>query len=269
MKKKKRLYLYVLFVIFLLGTIFFVCYFILNKYNELNINEQIDIIENIVVKEEVEDSDETEIIEQNENPLNQNTNYVNMNLVDVDFNNLKKINPDVKGWIIVNGTKVNYPFVQTDDNKYYLKHSFDKSYNNSGWVFLDYRNNLNSFSDKNTILYAHNMRNKTMFGTLTNILENGWLNNPDNYVVKLSTEYENTLWQVFSVYRIPVTSDYIRTNFNSNDDFELFANILLDRSIYDFNTSISGDDKILTLSTCFSNLERLVLHAKLIKRTAK
>ena len=141
-----------------------------------------------------------------------------MNLINVDFDELKKINSNTKGWIQVNGTNINYPFVQAKDNKYYLIHSFDKSYNNAGWVFLDYRNNINSLS-KNTIIYAHGRLDTTMFGSLKNILKSGWLNNTNNYVVKLSTETENTLWQVFSVYNIPTTSDYIKTEFKSDDDF--------------------------------------------------
>lgn len=192
-----------------------------------------------------------------------------MNLINVNFEKLKNINSDVKGWIVVNGTNINYPFVQHNDNKYYLSHSFDKSYNSSGWVFLDYRNNLSTFNDKNIILYAHAMRNNTMFGSLETILTNGWLNNPDNYIIKLSTENENTLWQVFSIYHIEKTSDYIRTNFNDSNDFENFANMLLNRSFYDFNTNVSKDDKLLTLSTCYNSSERVVLHAKLIKRQIK
>ena len=50
--------------------------------------------------------------------------------------------------------QINYPFVQTSDNDYYLNHSFNKKYNDAGWVFMDYRNNASNF-DKNTILYAH------------------------------------------------------------------------------------------------------------------
>ena len=135
-----------------------------------------------------------------------------MNIINVDFNSLKRTNPDVVGWLKVNGTNINYPFVQSSDNDYYLTHSFNKSYNGAGWVFLDYRNN--GTNNKNTIIYAHGRSNKTMFGTLKNVLNNGWLNNTNNYVIKISTETENSLWQIFSVYRIPTTSDYLQTNFN-------------------------------------------------------
>ena len=191
-----------------------------------------------------------------------------MNLIDVDFQNLKSINSDTIGWIQLNGTNINYPFVQTKDNTYYLTRSFDKTYNSAGWVFMDYRNSSTTF-DKNTIIYAHGRLDKTMFGSLKNILTSGWLDNPENYIVKLSTETENTLWQVFSVYHIPTTNDYIRVNFLHNNYFLEFANMLKDRSSFDFNTTINADDKILTLSTCYSKTDKVVLHAKLIKKESK
>ena len=137
-----------------------------------------------------------------------------MNLINVNFKDLKKINNDTVGWIQVNGTNINYPFVQTKDNTYYLKKDFNKKYNSAGWVFMDYRNNISNF-DKNTILYAHGRVDGTMFGSLKNIIKSNWYNVKSNHVVKLSTEYENTLWQVFSIYRIPQTSDYLNIDFSS------------------------------------------------------
>lgn len=219
---------------------------------------------------EIEDTEEVEIIEQIEEIKSSNPywDYIKMNLIDVDFQELESINDQTKGWIQVSGTSVNYPFVQANDNKYYLTHSFDKSKNNAGWVFLDYRNDINNIS-KNTILYAHGRFDKTMFGSLKHILSNGWLDDPNNFVIKLSTKKENTLWQVFSVYRIPTTSDYLQTKFSSDDEFETFANMLLNRSDHNFDTTINKNDKILTLSTCYNDNEKLVLHAKLIKISAR
>ena len=91
----------------------------------------------------------------------------------------------------------------------------------------------------------------------------------NNYVIKLSTETENTLWQVFSVYHIPTTSDYIKVNFSSNQEFTNWANTLINRSSHNFNTSVSENDIVLTLSTCYNDSERVVLHAKLIKKETR
>ena len=232
--------------------------------------EQIEKITEMVEIEEVEESENTEIIEQKEEPPKENPywDYIKMNMINVNFNDLKQKNPDTKGWIQVNGTNINYPFVQTNNNEFYLNHTFNKTYNSAGWVFLDYRNNINELS-RNTIIYAHGRLDTTMFGSLKNILSNGWLNNTNNYVVKLSTETENTLWQVFSIYHIKTTSDYLKVNFDSDEDFLEFSDMLIERSLYNFNTKLTKDSKILTLSTCYNDEERMAIHAKLIKKESR
>lgn len=264
----------IFFIVFGLSTFHIIQY----KSEKNKIKNQLNIIEKKVNIIEVNDSENTEIIGEENNPeINEEDtpkpnpywDYISMNLIDVDFKELKSINKQVKGWIQVNGTNINYPFVQYTNNKYYLTHSFDKSYNNAGWIFLDYRNDLTNFNDKNTIIYGHSRLDKTMFGSLKNILSNGWLNNTNNYVVKLSTEYENTLWQVFSIYHIDTTSDYIKTSFKDDSEFNKFTNMLLNRSEHNFNTTVSENDRILTLSTCYNRTDKLVLHAKLIKREPK
>ena len=235
-----------------------------NKTNEeiTNIQEDIDV-------DEVEDTENTEIIEPVEEPPKENPywDYINMNMINVDFNVLKRTNPDVVGWVKVNGTNINYPFVQANDNKYYLTHSFNKSYNAAGWVFLDYRNN--NTNNKNTIIYAHGRTDKTIFGTLRKVLNNGWLNNTDNFVIKISTETENSLWQIFSVYHIPTTSDYLKTDFNDDTEYQNFLDMIKNRSSHNFNTNVTSTDNILTLSTCYNNNEIMVVHAKLIKKESK
>ena len=90
-----------------------------------------------------------------------------------------------------------------------------------------------------------------------------------NHIIRLSTESENTLWQIFSVYKIPEESYYITTEFNNDSDYEEFLNAIKNRSIYNFNTNLNINDKILTLSTCYSDTERTVVHAKLIKKSNK
>lgn len=232
--------------------------------------QQVEEIQEITEIVEVKETEKVEIIEQIEEIPKSNPywDYIKMNLINVNFNELKKINPNTKGWVQVNGTNINYPFVQGKDNKYYLTHSFDKSYNKAGWIFLDYRNNIDLLS-KNTILYAHSRLDLTMFGSLKKTLTNEWLNNTNNHVIRLSTEKENSLWQVFSIYHIPVTNDYIITDFNTDEEFKYWSSMIINRSIYDFNTTVNNNDNILTLSTCYNDNERVVLHAKLIKKETR
>ena len=233
-------------------------------------DKQTEIITNIKVIEEVTDDENTEIIEQ-PITIDKNApywNFIKMNLIDADFNELKQINKEVRGWIQVNGTNINYPYVQASDNDFYLNHSFDKSSNGAGWIFMDYRNNPQEF-DKNTIIYGHGRSNTSMFGTLKNILKSSWFKDSNNYVIKLATEQENSLWEVFSVYKIPTTSDYLQIKFSSDEEFQNFANKLIERSSYNFNTPVNSTDKIITLSTCWNDEEKVVMHAKLIKTQKK
>lgn len=271
MKKKfkiSNLFLGICFIFFF--TLFSFSLYNIIKWNidARKTNKQIDELVNITKIEDVKDTEKTEIIPQeNVNRENPYWDYIKYDLINVNFNELKQKNSDTVAWVQVNGTNINYPVVKTTDNDYYLTHSFDNSYNDAGWVFMDYRNTLNE--DKNTIIYAHARLDKTMFGSLHNIIEEDWLNNNSNYVVKLSTENENTLWQVFSVYIIPTTSDYLQTEFYSDEDFKNFTNTLIDRSYHNFNTTVNPSDRMLTLSTCWNNEEKLVLHAKLIKREVR
>ena len=188
-----------------------------------------------------------------------------MDMLYVDFNELKKKNNDTVGFIKVNGTNVNYPIVQSTDNKYYLKHAFDKTANSAGWVFADYRNNMVDF-DKNTVIYGHSRSNQTVFGSLKKVLNKSWYSNKDNHIIKLSTPTENSLWQIVSIYTIQPESYYITTKF-SNTQFQTFIKTIKDRSQINFSGTINENDKILTLSTCedTAGTRRLVIHAKLIK----
>lgn len=273
-KKKKRylkkwvwttfLVIFLLIIVFSLFKIFFWA-----KDNK-DTKSVIDDISNNTKIEETKDDENTELI--NEPETKDETNdywyYIKQPLINVDINALKEKNKDTVGWINVNNTNINYPYVQGKDNSYYLNHSYDKSYNEAGWVFLDYRNN-STLSDKNNILYAHSRLDKTMFGSLSKTLKSNWYNNKDNHIIRLSTETENTMWQIFSVYKIPEETYYITTNFSTDSEYEKFLSTIKGRSIHNFNTDININDKILTLSTCYSDTERTVVHAKLIKRSSR
>lgn len=220
-------------------------------------DSQIKDIQNIVNVKETEDTDE--VVVSDEDSL-----YSEYKFLSVDFASLVGINKEIVGWISIPGTKIDYPFVQHSDNDYYLKRSIDHSYNGAGWVFLDYRNHINNL-DNNTIIYAHGRVDGTMFGSLKNILNDSWLNNKDNFVLRVSTPQYNYLFEIFSVYHIKTTSDYLYTTYDDVNSYQSFLDMIKKRSMHDFGTNINSDDKIVTLSTCYNSSEKLVVHAKLIK----
>ena len=186
------------------------------------------------------------------------------NKYNIDFTTLKGKNDDTVGFLKVNGTDIENIVVKGNDNSYYLKHNFNKEYNTAGWIFTDYHNKLDG-TDRNIIIYGHNMRNKTMFGTLKNILDSDWQENEYNRKITFITEKESAIYDVFSVYQIEKEDYYITTDFKNNEEFLKFANTLKSRSKYNFDVDIKENDSILTLSTCANNNKyRIVLHAKKI-----
>ena len=194
--------------------------------------------------------------------------YINVDKNDknkdkIDFKGLKKINKNTVAYLIVNGTKIAMPIVQHTDNSYYLNHNFKREYNISGWLFADYKNKFDG-NDKNIIIYGHNTKDGSMFGTLKKVLKKEWYSKEENLKVRLITEDEDSLYQVFSVYTIEPEDYYINTSFNKGE-FLKFLKKIESRSIYDFKVDLEEDDKILTLSTCSSDgSKRVVLHAKKI-----
>lgn len=233
----------------------------------------------------IKDKEKTKIIEQNiKKNLNKQINYENNNneinttdiydeyanqpFLQIDFSNLLLTNNETVGWIKVNGTNIDYPIVQSKDNKYYLNHSFDKSESKAGWIFLDFRNNLDDL-DKNTIIYGHGRLDNTMFGNMRLMLEDSWLKNDNNHIIQISTPKYNMIFQIFSIYTIFKETYYITTNFNEYS-FQEFLKTITERSIFNFNTSTNNSDNIITLSTCKNNFgDRIVVHAKLIKKETR
>jgi len=186
-------------------------------------------------------------------------------MTNVEVMSLLEINEDTVGWLKVNNTNVDYPVVQTIDNDYYLKHNFKNKKDNSGWIFMDYRNNSINLN-QNTIIYGHNMYySGVMFGTLYKTKHSNWYTNPENQIIEFDTLYGKMKWQIFSIYNIPKTNDYLTVNFDTPEIFQKFLTKITNRSIYSFNTPVAKTDKILTLSTCSNNgKNRLVIHAVLL-----
>ena len=202
------------------------------------------------------------IMSEISNAVTTEDNIENANKYNIDFESLKQKNSDTIAWLKVNGTEIEYPVVKTTNNDYYMTHSFDKSYNSSGWSFMDYKNKCDG-TDKNMIIYGHNRRDGSMFATLQNILTEEWQSNYENFKIPFITENEKAEYQVFSVYKIEKENYYITTNFENNIEFKKFIDKIKSRSEKDFGIEVTENDNILTLSTCANDSRyRIVLHAK-------
>lgn len=274
MRRRQRLRLrkWVIVVVFLI----FLTIFLLSSFKMLgwfNDSKKSNKVKDTVLEKtkitEKKDTVDTLYVNYDEKQDSDYFRYIKMNLLEVNFNDLLNTNKDTVAWLNVSGTNINYPVVQTVDNSYYLSHAFDKTLNKAGWVFMDYRNDANTFN-QNTIIYAHSRYDGTMFGSLKTILTSSWYKNKDNYIIRMSTPKENTMWQIFSTYTIPKESYYITTNFKSNDDYATFLKTIKERSEEEFSGTVNTNDKILTLSTCKDNFgNRVVMHAKLIKKEVR
>ena len=158
----------------------------------------------------------------------------------IDWDYLKSINEDIIGWIEIEGTNINYPILK-DNNQYYLKHSFNKKYNNAGSIFTT---NMNPFVNKETIIYGHNMRNKTMFSELSKYLDKDFLNK--HLTLKIYTPSAIYEGRIFSVYSIGIESENSNIKqLNYDERIIYYKNV----SKYKIDT-VDNISKIVKLSTC-------------------
>ncbi len=244
-------------VVFVTGYIFISNYFSMKEVTAIqeNINETIE-----KKKETQKEEQPNTNVENPNNPSSDEPVITNAYIAS-----LLSINPNTVGWLKVNNTNVDYSVVQATDNDYYLSHNFNDQEDRNGWVFMDYRNERADL-DKNTILYGHNRYySGIMFGTLYKTAYKSWYNNKENLTIKFDTLYDSMEWQIFSIYKVQKTSDYLKVSFNSDSEWLDFIKMLKDRSITNFGVDVGVNDKILTLSTCSNNNKRFVIHAVLKK----
>ena len=183
--------------------------------------------------------------------------------VKIDFDALLRINEDVIGWLYCEGTPLDYPVVQGTDNSYYLTHLLTGENNFSGCIFADYRSTPN-FGGKNTVLYAHNMQNGSMFACLEKFSDPAFFQeHPTMYLLTPTRDYRVDL---FSGHDSWLESVGYTSSFLSDADFLAFSDQLLEKSDFFSGVTITAADRILTLSTCSNayNNARYVLHGLLV-----
>ena len=180
----------------------------------------------------------------------------------LDFEALLAYNSDIVGWIRIPNTSISYALVQAEDNSKYLRHSLDLTWNEFGWPFLDYKNSPD-FTDKNTVIYGHNIVSGLMFADLANIY-NGSLGN-DVTINIYRSDYRLLTYKVFSAYVYDPEMYYLTTNFANDEQYSTYLNTMSSRSAINFNQTVGVDDTIITLQTCTSDTKRrIIVHAKLI-----
>ncbi len=178
-----------------------------------------------------------------------------------DWDELKKINSDIKGWITVRHTPINYPVLESEEDgvgyQYYLHRYYDKSYDFAGSIFIDYRSDK-SVSSRNIITHGHNMNDGSMYGGL---LKYGEYEADLDFYKKSPTLFFNTpegneQWIIFSVYKTNTLQDhgdffnYLMGKFDSDAQFMNYVYNVKIRSLIDVPVPVNEDDQIITLSTC-------------------
>lgn len=166
---------------------------------------------------------------------------------DVDFEALRQINPNVVGWIIGEGTPISYPIAQASDNSYYLEHLFSGEPNNSGAIFLDFANRPD-FSDQNSILYGHNMKNGSMFASLMEYKTSGYYEEHPRFL--LMTPEKNYTIDIFAGFTLSGWGKAWTVSFPSSSEYEAWLEDCLRNSLFRSDITPTNQDRIVTLSTC-------------------
>lgn len=180
--------------------------------------------------------------------------------IQVDFDALKKVNGDVVGWLYIPALDISYPIMQGEDDDYYLHRTTERTYNFSGSIFMEAENS-GDFTDPNTIIYGHNMKNGSMFGTLSHLLTKGKYKEDSTFWIL--TPEKNLRYRMFSLHETDAVSS-VYTLFEGTDrTFVDWAGQMKAQSQVDLGEQgFSVDSRIVTLSTCTADsASRFVVQA--------
>lgn len=171
---------------------------------------------------------------------------------------LHEKNPEVIGWIQFENMDISYPIMQGKDNDYYLSHTFSGEENSAGSIFME-ASNSPDFEDCHTIVYGHNMKNRSMFGSLKNYKKKDYYEGNEYFrIFTLDKVYR---YQIFAYYDISMYGDVYNNQFGPDDYFQSFIDTMVSRSYYDTGVIPEKTDKIVTLSTCSTEGNRFVINA--------
>lgn len=190
----------------------------------------------------------------------------NIQVLTVDFGELKEINSEVVAWLYLPDTVINYPVVQGTDNSYYLKHLLDGTYNANGCLFVDCKNSMD-FTDDNTLIYGHHMDSGKMFASLVKYKEQSYYD--AHPVCYLSTAEKDYLIEIFAGYTTTVDSPAYMISLSDKEEKIEWLKEMFHNSDFYSDVTVYPYDHIVTFSTCeysFQNA-RYVVHGRLVEIT--
>lgn len=171
-----------------------------------------------------------------------------------EFQALYKQNPDIVGWLTIDGTRMDYPIMQNhQDEEFYLNHDFDGEINKNGLPFLD----ENSSIDDSDILliHGHHMKSGAMFAELMKFKKESYYK--EHTVLQFSSLYEKEQYEIVAVIlsKVYLETDedfkyYQIDNVQSPAEFESYMQNIAELALYDTGVSAQYGDKLIVLSTC-------------------
>ena len=183
--------------------------------------------------------------------------------IKVDFEKIKKQYPHIVGWIYSPGTPINYPVVQGTDNAYYVERMPNGAVNSAGSIFMDYRDSK-ELMDFVHVLYGHNMKNNSMFGTVLDYKKDGYFK--EHPFMFYFTENGTYRLEIFAgVNTVATSSIYDEPD---DDKREAFIASAISKSTFASTVKVTKDDRIFMISTCSGAVgqqNRYVLFAKLVQ----
>ena len=230
------------FIIFLL-TIVIICaviYIVKNLKDKEAVQEESELLNTVEIEK-------TEITEQKTERM-------------LQVEKLRKENSDIVGWLEIDGTNVNYPVLQGEDNSYYMTHNYNKEENTYGSIFLDKDYDWNKPSS-NLLIYGHNLQNGSMFHDILNYKEESYYKK--HPIIRFTTEDEDIEFEIISAFysRVYYKSEknvfryYYFVDAKNEEEYNEFVKNAKDASLYDTGKTAKYGDRLITLSTCSYHTE--------------
>ena len=260
MNNSKKLFRIFIYIFLITVSIFSILYIVKYSYDIYNAKKQSNLLDEIEIEKNTTIANDI-VVDEKEERISK-------------LKELQKTNSDIKGWLQIENTNINYPVLQSSDNSFYMNHNYKKDYSLSGSIFLD-KDYSWEIPSSNLLIYGHNMKNDTMFRDLLNYKDQSYYIEHPN--IRFTTNTEDCTFEIISVFNSKVyyASEqnvfryYYFINAQNENQFNDFINNSKKASIYNIDKTAIYGDQLMTLSTCSYNVKdgRFVVVAKKNKQS--